>query len=329
MLIRYFKSSFPVQFITIGIVGVVLWGIAFADPPRMPVSDGPVPLYSFLYRWLADLPYLTTLGGLLLVLFESFFLNYIFSRHDLVHKNSTLAAFLFLLFISYLPPWLSLTPVNLSVVFLLFIVRALLKAYNQTEPIGMVYTAGFFVGMASLFYFPSLLLYGFLLVCFLIYREFHWREWISSLIGLATPFLFLGVIYFLIDKLPGLSLLYLSYMENPGFSFPSVTRMDWLLIGLLGVAALLGLWSTLSRIGEKTVELRKKNLVLLWLLGWLFVAIIYANTLHFYHLGMISVCLAPFVSNFYLNLRKPFWFQFLLWLMILAVFANTALFYIS
>ncbi|MBE0648016.1 MAG: hypothetical protein IH596_09545 [Bacteroidales bacterium] len=324
-MVRFFKSSFPVQFITIGVTGLLLWGIGAIHPPVMPPPNGPVPLYSILFGWLSGIPYLAMCIGFLLVLFQAFWLNHIILRHNLASHNTSLPALLFLLFISLLPSWLTLTPVNISTFFLLFILRALLEAYNQEEPIELVYTAGFFVALSSFFYLPSLLFYGFILIAFLVYRSMKWREWISSLIGLITPFLYLVVLYFLTDRLPGLLSLYSGYFGQVDIVFPDVEWNTLILVAFLGIFMLLGLLDTISHIAEKTVELRKKNIILLWMLVSSIGTILFANSLLTYFPALLSVCISIFATNFFMRRRKLFWLELLLWLFVILLFINTAI----
>lgn len=327
MIVRYFRSSFPGQFITIGVAGLLLWGAGAIHPPVMPLPDGPVPLYSILYRWLSDIPYLAMGIGFLLVTVQAFWLNYIVLRHELVPQNTSLAALLLLLFLSLLPPYLTLTPVNIATLFLLFILRALLEAYNQNEPIELVYTAGFFVALSSFFFLPSLLFFGFLLICFLVYRSMRWREWVSSLIGLATPFLYLLVVYFFTDRLPEMLALYAGFFRKVTVSIPVTGWHSWLLLGFLGLFTLLGLWNAFRHSGEKTVELRKKNIVLLWMLVWSMLAALYANSLLVYLPALLSVCVPVFTTSFYMRFRKPFWFELILWFFLIVLYINTALWF--
>ncbi len=329
MIIRYFKSGFTGQYITIGVIGLLIWSVAAINPPVMPAPNGPVPLYSLLYQWFSTLPYLAMLLGFLIVFFEAIWLNKIYSKHDLIRHNTSFAALLFLLFISCFPPFLTLTPINIIIPLLLYILNALFKAYHEVEPVELVYSAGFFISLASFFYLPAILLYGFLLICFLLYRSMKWREWVSSLIGLATPFIFLIVVYFLIDQLPALMEMYSDYLSQLIFSFHDIQAVSlpyFIMIGLVGLFALLGFWDTVKHMSEKTVELRKKTIVLQWLFFWIVITMGFSGNFQLYHIGLISICLALFVTNFYLNLKKSFLFQLLLWLFILAIFVNTALF---
>jgi hypothetical protein len=322
-MVRYFRSSFPGQFITIGMIGIVLWGLGVIHLPQMPPPEGPVPLYELLYSWLSGFPYVAISIGFILVIIQAVWINYIVSQHDLVPHNTSLAALLFLLFISLLPSYLTLTPVNISTIFLLFILRAILAAYNQPDPIELIYTAGFFVALSSFFYLPSLLFYGFLLIFFIVYRSLKWREWVSSLIGLATPLLYLVVIYFLTDRLDDLFSMYSEFFKQYKLFIPSIAWNEWVQFGILSLLLLLGLWDTFRYIGDKTVELRKKTIVLLWMLIWILITIFYSNSVTLFHPGLLSIPLAVFVTNFFMHLRKPKYFEFLLWVLLLSLILNT------
>lgn len=323
MLIRYFRSNFPGQFVTAGAAGLLLWGAAVMHPPVMPPPDGPVPLYALLYQWLSCYPYLAMAAGFTLVVFQAVWLNFILLKHNLVPPNTALAALLFLIFTGLSPSWLTLTPVNITTLFLLLILRALLEAYNQSEPIELIYTMGFFTGLSSFFYLPSLFIYGFLLVSFLVYRLFRWREWVSSLIGLATPLLYLLIIYFMTDRLPELASLYIAFFMKAGLAVPLLPWHDYIPYCLAGLLGLSGLWDTFGRLREKRVETRKKNLLLIWLMMWLILILPYSHSLLPYHTGLLGISLTAFTANFYLNLKKPRRFEFLLWLIMLAILANT------
>jgi hypothetical protein len=186
MLVRFYKSSFPAQYIVLGVAGLIPWLLACFIPVAMPPPDIPAPLYAVLYRWLSAIPCLPSILGFLLVIFESVLVNNILSKNELVEKNSSLTALIFFLLMSFLPAYLTLTPVNISMIFILLILKGMLEAYKLPEPIESVYTAGFFTGLAFLVYLPVIFLAGFLINTFFLYRSFKWREWVSSIIGVCT-----------------------------------------------------------------------------------------------------------------------------------------------
>lgn len=324
MLTRYFKANYPGQYITVGVVGLLLWGAGAVHPPAMPPPQGPVPLYTLLFSWFSGTPYLAMGIGFVLVVVQAIWLNFIVLNHDLVPHNTSLTALLFLLFISLLPSYLTLTPLTLTIPFVLFILQALLKAYNEPQPIELVYTAGFFVALASMFFFPSLLLYCFLLCCLLVYRTMKWREWVSSLIGLATPYLYLVVVYFLSDNIPALTAQYADYLHQVRMGIPSTGPSTWILFGLMALFGLLGIWNLLRLNQEKTVEFRKKGLVFLWLLVWSLLICLLAGPNQLYFPALLSTSLPVFATGFYYYSARRSRFEALLWILLILLFANTA-----
>ena len=142
------------------------------------------------------MPVLASFLGLLLVLASGYWLNVILSSNEIIPKNSSLAAFLFVLLSFCIPGQLTLTPINISILLLIYLLKSLFQAYTRTEPVDLAFTTGFTIAIASLFYLPIIFFYGFLLTSFIVYRSMNWREWISSLIGLITPGLFLVTYYF-------------------------------------------------------------------------------------------------------------------------------------
>jgi len=322
-LIKYFKSSFPGQYITIAVVGLIIWVLPVINPPQMPAPEGPVPLYILLYNWLSGMPYLAMAAGFLLVLFEAIWLNYLFTRHDLVQHNTSMASFMFILFVSILPAYLTLTPANITILLLILTLRSLFGAYNQVEANEQVFTAGFFVALASFFYLPSLLLYGFLVVCFIIFRTLTWREWISSLIGLITPYLFLVVIYFLTGNLQEIIHDYTGYICRVPVTFAEASVFDWLMIAFTGLAMMMGLWDSARHMRDKTVEVRKKVYVVLWLIFWVLAIMFCTGTIYLYQFGLATLPLALISANYFLNLRKNSFYMPLIWVFILAVLANS------
>jgi hypothetical protein len=325
MLVRFYKSSFPAQFIALGIAGLIPWVVACLIPVKMPSPDMPAPLYSILYTALSSVPCIPALAGFLLVFFEAVLVNHILTRHDLVEKNSSLTALIFFLLMSFLPAYLTLTPVNLVMILILLIIKGMFEAYNLNEPIESVYTAGFFTGLAFLVYVPVILLTGFLMITFFLYRTLKWREWVSSLIGLCTPLLFLVVISFLTDSLPQTIDHYITYFSTLRINFPHPGLTEFTLMGFVILMTLPGMISAFRHRGEYTVEIRKKNLALIWITIWLVGAFFLSGSFYMYHPSLLAAGLSPLIAGYGMKLRKPFWFEIVIRVFILFILINLAI----
>ena len=148
-MIRFFKSSFIIQYCAICITGLILWGRAFFEPPLFPEPEGFVPFYSFLYSLLSGFPLIQVISGYLVVIGSTLILNHVLYNQSIVQKSSSLAAFIFIILMSYHPELHTIQPVNIAVFFLLLILNQLLQSYNKEEPVDLIYSAGFFVAIGS------------------------------------------------------------------------------------------------------------------------------------------------------------------------------------
>jgi hypothetical protein len=323
VLVRFFRSSFPIQYLAAGIVALVIWATALPHPPPMPAPSGPVPLYSFFFDLLGTLPRLAVIAGFCVVTASAFWLNRIVSSNELVPKNSSLTAFVFILMMSYAPSQLTLTPVNISVMLMLYLLQSLMISYNRKEPFDLVYAAGFFITVAALFYLPVLILYGFLLTSFIVYRTPNWREWISSLIGLLTPVLFLAVWYFWFDRTITELRLFAGYFSSISVQNPWDTFRTAIPGCLVLVMSAVGVYHTVMHVSEKTVEIRKKTILLNWLVFWAILCIPFSGSLLGWHPGLLFLAFAPATSSFFLALRKPGRWEFLLWGFLLLILVNS------
>ena len=324
-MIRFFKSSFFVQYLMIGLGALILWGGAMINPPSMPQPLGFVPFYSFLFNGLSTYPHIAVMAGWIILISSAFILNELISGSDLVQKNSSLAGF-FVLLMSFYPPYLTLNPMLFCCFFLLIILRQLLFSYHREEPFDLVYSAGFFAAIGSFFYFPFIFFYGMILFSFLFFREAGWREWISSLLGFLTPFSFLSLYYFWNDKLVEKYLEYFSY-----FRFhPEVSLLFKPAFTLLGVFILIGFlvsaFYTFNRSAERTIEIRRKSYLINWVLAFVLISIPFSSHLIIFHFALFSVPFSAIITTYLLQLRKIRWQEPVLMVFIILIVLNNLVF---
>lgn len=323
MFIRFFRSSFPVQYFTIGLIGLLLWGKSLMQPPPMPVPEGPVPLYDILYVFLHDLPRVAAVLGLMLVLAETWMLNVLFNNNELVLKNSSLASLVFIILISSSPLYLTLNPLSICIFLTVLILDGLMKSYNRVEDLDLVYGAGFIIAVGSLFYFPYLMMLAVLPVGFVLFRSSKWREWAAAFIGFATPYLFLAVYYFLTDKLPSRIRVYEKMLAS-FFFYPINLHIDDYVIGIFTIVlALWGFYYLLSGPMEKTSEIRAKTYLVIWTLPVAMLSIVYSTTLLVFHLIMLFPALTLMLTSAFLGMRKKRWAEIIFLIYFLLILANS------
>lgn len=325
MLVRFFRTSFASQYIAAGFFAIAAWAAVLPHPPPMPEPSGPVVLYNLLYQLLSGTPLLASLAGLVVIVTSALWLNLLLTKHEIVAKSSSLASFLFILLICCHPEQMTLTPVNIAVLLFLSLLKSLLEAYNRTDPVDLTFLAGFIITFSALFYLPSILFYGFLLTAFLVYRTVKWREWAGSFIGLLTPVMFLATYWFWTNRLTEVASEYTSYFSKLSFEYPWREADRFIPAAFILIFAVIGMAYNFNHLSERTVEIRKKLILLSWMVVWVIATFPFAGPLLYYHPVLAFPALVPFLSNFYLTRKKPFRWEILLWAYILILALNLAI----
>ncbi len=325
MFLRFFRSSFATQYLVIGVTGLLLWGKAFVFPAMMPPPEGPVPLYSLIFSELAAFPRIATVIGFIIALCSAFVANYILVRNEIISKNSSLAGFLFIIFISFFPALLILNPAGIVLLLLLLIVNSLFDSYNKSESPDLIYLSGFLVGIGSFIYFPFLAFYGFILVALVLFRSSNWREWLSSLIGLATPYVFLAVWYFWFDELIPRSLAFVHSFRIYLAEDLSREPAFLLLSGFIVFLMISGWLNSVARLSEKTIEIRKKTIILNWLVLFVIVSFAFGFKLQTYHSLLVAGSSAILMAIYLLQLKKSLWQEAVIILLLLSILISNYL----
>lgn len=326
MFLRFFKSSFATQYILISLIGLLLWGRAFFHPSQMPLPEGPVPFYSILFYLLSGHPHFTAILGYLMVLGSAFLLNYLITGQEIVPKNSSLTAFFFIVLMSYLPFLLTIHPVNISVFLFLLIVKQLFEAYNRTESLDLIYAAGFYISIGSFFYFPFILFYAFILMSFIIFRSTSWRDWMSSFIGLLTPYLFLAVYYFFFNKINLKLYEYGHFFKVPLHIQININPVFLIFSSILVFGLITSFFYNLSHLSEKTIEIRKKNILFYWFIVLIIISFPFVGNYQNFHLQFTVIVISTFISSYLLQHKKIFVAELFCLLFFIAIVLNNLIF---
>jgi putative flippase GtrA len=260
-----------------------------------------------IYALLHGSPRAASMIGFILTLLSAFLLNRLLTSNEVVLKNSSLSALIFIALMSYFPFLLTLHQLSIATFILLMILERLYKSYSKSESLELTYVAGFLIGIASLFYLPFILFFFFLLISFIIFRNIDWHEWVGSFIGLATPYIFLSVYYFWFDEWMIIAHEYQHFFMISFDPAPFREPTFLILSGIVLVLLVLGLITGLSRLSEKTIEIRKKTILLIWLIPVMILSIFFSASLLKYHLLISFITLSGFLSMYLLKIRNTFW----------------------
>ena len=320
MLIRFFGSSFLIQYIALVLINGLLWLPAFLHPVPMPAENSSLtPFYHLVLRLMENVPYLIAPLAFILVLMQSFILNSILAFHDIIPKNSLAGAFTYTVLLSSVPGGLVLYPALFALFLLIFTIHWLFRMSDEEENLIAALSIPLLISVASFFYFPAIFLMAFLWMSYMVFRIFKWREWIISLIGLALPFIYLFTVYLWTDK----SEVYLEALISffRGFS-PSQIQAGPVQLAILAVITFLMLIPAMVRIlpslGSYNINIRKKFAAIAWLVPLTAAMTLAGGT---FALNTLYILPATFFISGYFSLKKKSWFNETVMLLLLSLIA--------
>jgi hypothetical protein len=215
MLIKFFRSSFLIQYFLFVLFMAALWIPGFLKNPGVPVETSLItPLYNLAHYVLKLFDALSPAVALATVLLSSLTLNNILIFHELTPKNNLLPAFLFILLMGSNPDALCTYPVILSLPFFTWFLHTIFKMNDEPENYMEVFNASILTAVISMIYPVAIILYLFIWLILLIYGTFNGRNLIISLIAVSLPYLYLFLYFFWTDQLNPALDAYLVYFGN-------------------------------------------------------------------------------------------------------------------
>lgn len=327
MFLRFFRSSFATQYIVIGLTGLILWARAMFEPSAMPAPTGPVPLYRLLYFLIGAYPALCVVSGFILAVICAFLLNHLLDENDLIVKNTSLTAFIFMILISYFPLFLILNPVLISLFFLLLILNRLNQSYGRIEPLDLFFATGFLGSVGSFFYTPFIFISIYLVFALVILRSASWREYMSVAIGIITPFIFLSVYYYWFDILEAKALDFV-YSLHIQFIPAFKGSVFYIVLSFVVILFLLVAWSSyIYHPPERTIEVRRKSLLLFWTIGLAVISSSFDPGLLNFHFELLFIPASWLIAYYLLHKKGRLWKEVVFLLLLVTILLNNLLFF--
>ncbi len=305
MLIRFFRNNSFIQLIGLLVLGILLWVNVFITPPPFVGNSFTSPLFNLVSSLTNNLLILIILAFITLMI-QSLYLNHILIKHELVHRSSTLPAFVYLVLMSHSLQLQHLYPALISGLFVLAAIDSLLDIDEENEYYRLSYKTGFLIGVASLFYLPTAALLLLIWITLFIYRIVSWRPSFIPIIGLFTPYLFLFTYYFWMDSANEFILHYQNYFTKTKLIFASNDGYIRIIMTILAFFSTISFTRVLGRINDKKMIVRKKISIILGLF-FIGVLILFLNNDLIIHASIIYIPISTFIAIYFSDMRKTFW----------------------
>ena len=277
-MVGIFKANNPINHFILFIYGLALKLPAFLDPvvPVPQEMDGF--LYRLLLRWLSEpgesFPLIYPLIAYLLVYLQAVSLNTLVNKHKLMQRPSYLTGMAYLLITSLFSEWELLSSPVIVNTLMIWVLGQMCTIHNSNKPKTILFNIGMAIGVASFFYFPTVVFYLLVMLGLFLTRPFRLPEWLVVLLGGVTPYYFFVSWIYLTGRWNTFELPVI-HVSRPYF-FQST--WSYLAIALILLTVIVGIYFVQTNLRRQLVHTRKNwTMILVYMPVAFFVPFININ----------------------------------------------------
>lgn len=256
---------------------------------------------------------LSAILSIILIFLQALLINVISARYRIARSVSLFPGVFYVLFCSCFPQFLYLSPVLMANTFIILALYELLGSYKKYYSNGRIFNAGLWIGVATLFYFSSILFFGAVFIGFFILRAFKLKEQIGLLLGFISPFWLVGIYYFVRNALPDF---WNRSFGNIGFLDLSLSNNweDYVQLGLFAILILVAIFNYRTYTYKVSIQAQKFVDVFFWILAFSLGTLLIQANPQSDHLLFLAVPLSFLIGMtfLYMNNRLAEAFHFLL-----------------
>lgn len=256
---------------------------------------------------------LEQLGFYIVVLISFFVLDFLVSKNNLTKRNNY-KILLFGLFLVILPITFQINNILISNVFILFALRRIISLRTNLNVKKKLFDAAFWIGIASLFYFWSILFFPLIIAALMVYSLASIKNWIIPFIGLLTVALI--TISYLIIKPNQIEIS--NYFVVTSFDFSDYNYLN-LIIGIT-ILASLGIWALLfyiKNLKEKVKRHRPSHILIIVSFLISVIIILIAPNKNGSEFIFLFAPLSVIMANYLESIKEQWFAELFIWILIL------------
>ena len=320
-MIKFFRQSYAIQYVVIALLAIALWIPAFLSGDRTMGTESPTtPIFNLVNGWIGFSSFVQHLFAFVLLVLETLLFNAVLANNQIVGKVSTMGAFVFVVLMSLTVTQTNFYPFALSVPFVIMAIRYLFVTYQEQKPEMSLMGAGISIALASMCYFPSILLVLWVLVALPIAKKGSLRLQLIPLFGFLFVYFFYFVAIYLFSDFLTLMHGYRDYFASIRFSVAAFNLKTVIVLLLLIAPTLLLLFGGGSANFEKAVAVRTKiSMTIVLAIFSILLLFLGDNVLMN---GLLFIVLSILVSYAFSYLGNTGWAELFLFFFMVLVFAN-------
>lgn len=263
-MLTFFRTNQPLANIfLLFYLLIVRISIFFHPMTTVPKSQGI--LTQWMYMEILPNGLTAHIASFLLIFIQAVFINITVSRFRVAGDTSLLPGLFYCLIASFLPEFLTLSPILLANTFLIVALFYMFDVYKNNYASSRIFDVGIWIGVASLFHFSYVMFLFWGIVGLGILRGIRPKELLMLLFGFIVPFFLFWVFLFWHDK--G-GLLGKHFTDNLGFfSFVKDSNpTTYIKLGVMGLLLLILFLMSGIFFSKKTISTQKYISIIYWML---------------------------------------------------------------
>lgn len=230
-MLKFFKHSYLSQHIVIIVMAIILWLPTFITKSPFFVGDEIAPFCNIIVSLFGFSPLIIKLIVFVVFVVSLFLFNSVLSANRLVGKYSTVGSLTFVLMMCASQNLHICYPFILACPFILMAMHTLFLIYQTENPENYMMNIGYFIAIASLFYYPSVFLMLWVLVSFLILGFRELRYLLIPFVAFVIVHAIVMGVAFLFGNYDNLLESYSLFFDNIALSFDiTVNNMIFLVL---------------------------------------------------------------------------------------------------
>jgi hypothetical protein len=247
--------------------------------------------------------------SLILILIQAVLITVVTNRQKLSSDRNLYPGVFYILLASLSTSFLGLTPALMGNTFLILALGSFFGIYNDKEPAGRHFNAGFWLAIAALFYGSLFLFFFFGILTINLMRAFNIKEMLQIVSGYAVPYILLFAFFYYIGDV-GES--YWAYLSG-SFSVMDIDQMpsiaDYVSLGTLGLLILWCFFRYGSLVEKKGIKTRKEINMLFLFMIFVGIAFCLQSGVGMDHFILITIPLSILVGILFAKMTKPVWME--------------------
>jgi hypothetical protein len=304
------------------LVLLVMW-VFILPKPEITNTENAFPLFLYLLQSIKNSRETLMIVSVVLVVIQAFFLNEVINRQNVLKEPSHLPALMYVVLMSCFPEQLTFNPLLIANFFIIIFLNSLFNFYKSEEIAFDAFDAGLFLGIATLFYWPSIFLLPLIWSALIVLRTFVWREWVASFIGILLPFIYFCVLLYWYDQLSInsiVSVLAPFYSVQFSTEFNATYIILFIILAGISIASLIKFSQDLNTYAK----LRTRKFLALFVWFFLFAALSYlvSSKKTMISVSFLAIPLSVIISNYFLSLKKQLLAEVIFLVLLAAVVYN-------